>query len=129
MAGGSYWNPIDVGQNWDNAEELLTILDALEEDPNVDIVVVQLGVDIILGQGRRGGQYSNLILDNLFTFKAKSARPLLVITPQGERDAEAGEARKTLAEKGIPSFPTFERAAKAISKAVGYYRWHAAFKN
>ena len=39
-------------------------------------------------------------------------------------EAERRRLRRYYQERGIPVYPTVERAMKALGRAIAYYRWH-----
>jgi len=47
---------------------------------------------------------------------------LLTVLISAYAENEAIKARKKLVEKGITSFPSFEKGAEALKKAVAYYK-------
>ncbi|MDO8794309.1 MAG: CoA-binding protein [Vicinamibacterales bacterium] len=122
LVGASFGNPIDMGAN---RAEIDAIMDALAEDANVDCLVMQIrpaqeGSD---DDARRlEAQLAALARCRGRTGKAIAAI-LYSPTPLDDGAAMAAlDAR--LREIGIPAFPTYERAASAIRKVIGYYRFH-----
>lgn len=119
--GASYMNPMDVGGM--NRAQLQTIMDILIEDPRIDLVVGQL-----TPSSMRNNRFQNAGMETLLTVlartKEKASKPLacMLITPdpygQGQ---ELFDLDKRLQEADVPSFPSYERAARALSRMVGYY--------
>jgi acyl-CoA synthetase (NDP forming) len=121
LVGASFRNPIDMGSN---RAEIDTIMDILENDPVIDVVVMQLSV--ASGRSRAGAEAQ---LEALIKFKENSAKPIVAIpysmTPHEEAEA-LKEFEAQLFASGIPAFPTYDRAAKALKNVVDYYRFHTA---
>jgi hypothetical protein len=46
----------------------------------------------------------------------------MIVISSGQLEVEALGIRKKLIDKGVPSFPNFERAAKALRTVTEYYR-------
>jgi acyl-CoA synthetase (NDP forming) len=46
----------------------------------------------------------------------------MVVVSSGQLEAEALEIRNRLIDKGVPSFPDFERAAGALKRVTEYYK-------
>ena len=123
VVGASFGNPIDMGSN---RSEIDTIIDALSSDANVDCLVMQL-------RPASGDPDDNrrleVQIEALARAKESSRKPVAAIVyssaPLEEGPAIAAvDAR--LREIGIPSFPTYERAATAIAKVSAYYRFREA---
>ena len=62
-------------------------------------------------------------LENAGRLVREAGAEAVKVEGAGRRAIEAIEAKKKLVERGIPSFPSFERGAKALKKLVEYYRF------
>ena len=116
LIGASYRNPIDVGGF--NREEIETILDTLINDPNVDCMVSRLGI--------RGGAQSDQI-GNLVQVRDRSSKPVIavLISDAPLREGEQlQEVEQELREARIPTFFSYDSAARAIKRVVDYHRFH-----
>ncbi len=120
LVGASFRNPIDMGSN---RTEINAIMDILNADPVIDVVAMQLSVT---SQRRR-----NILqapLEALLRFKKNSSKPAVAI-PYSMTPHLVGKDLKKLETKlhdaGIPTFPTYERAAQAIRNVVDYYQFHS----
>ena len=121
LVGAFFRNPIDMGSN---RTEIDTILEILEQDPVIDVIVMQMGVS----SWQRTRSMGEAQLEALLRFKEKSGKPVVAIphstTPY--RDSETlKEVEEKLLEAGVPTFPTYEQAARAIKNAVDYHRFHS----
>jgi len=122
--GGSYQNPLDILSTFHlSAKTLLRILDILDDDANVDSVILDLSIGLLHRRIQQNPQFANPLLDTLSNFKNKSTKPLLVILNAVHQETLAIELRNGLVWRGVPSFPSYERAANALKKAVEYYRF------
>jgi len=120
--GGSYLNPLDISWNMTSIENLLKILNILSRDENIDSVILELLLlDLALRWEQDPSYFDNLI-EALATFKTTCPKSFLVILTPWQMEAEAIKARTKLMERGIPSFPSFERGAKALKRVVGYHK-------
>jgi acyl-CoA synthetase (NDP forming) len=120
LVGASFNNPVDMGSN---RSEMDTILDVLTEDPGIDCLVMQVrpttgdpaDVERLEGQ-----------LTALSRIRERSGLPVAALisssTPLEDGPAVASlDAR--LRDIGVAAYPTYERAANAMRKVLGYYRF------
>ncbi len=64
------------------------------------------------------------INDVLIDFHYRHTKPLLVISPPGGIYEETRvTVEKRLLQAGIPIYPSFEHASKAVANIVGYWRF------
>lgn len=124
VIGGSYLNPLDISWNMLAAEDLVKILNIVSGDENIDSAVFELSVPFLSQIWEYYPSYLDTLLETLVDFRATCAKCFSIVLIAGQREAEALEIRRKLIEMGLPSFPTFERAAKALKKIVDYYRFH-----
>ena len=128
VIGGSFRNPLDsgytigMGQSTDNLERLLSILD---RDDNIDAVVMDTGAGLVAGQWQARPQVLERLLDSLSAFATRSAKPFLTILQPFDREAELLSIRDKFRARGIPTFPTHDRAARALHLVTTYHRFHA----
>ncbi|MBI4216930.1 MAG: CoA-binding protein [Chloroflexi bacterium] len=125
IVGGSYKNPLDVSSNFTTVELVRRILTILEADAHVDALGVELSAGFLTRRWQRDPQFAERYLAFLEELKGRSPKPLLVIGTAGHKEEAAVELREKLAERGIPAFPTFERAARALKRALDYHRSRA----
>jgi acyl-CoA synthetase (NDP forming) len=121
--GGSYRNPFDMGgtigqrgatSEHDNLREILDIVDA---DPNIDAIAVEAR-----GVGGGSPEQQMRMVNALKDLQERSAKPIVTIVHPGADEGGAAQGRQLLLENGIASFHSFERAAQALSAAIGYWR-------
>lgn len=124
VIGGSYQNPFDISWNIPSVEHLMRILNTLDEDENVEVIVLEISIFFLNLRWGLGSPFYNNLFSALAEFKEKSAKPFFVVLISGPLEDEARETRERLIQKGISSFPSFERGAKALSKVIRYYRFH-----
>ncbi|MDP6453687.1 MAG: CoA-binding protein [SAR202 cluster bacterium] len=121
VIGASYLNPVDIGgMNRDMTED---IVDILGSDPNIDIIAMQMNPS---GLARNPDQGEAQIA-SLVSARDKTQKPVITILFSSDPYGE-GQALKALdlrlQEAGIPSYPTYERAALTLNKLVGHHRFH-----
>ena len=128
VIGGSFRNPLDsghtigMGQTSHNLERLLSILD---RDPHIDAIIMDTGAGLVAGQWHAHPQTLTLLLDTLSHFAARSAKPFFVILQPFALEATLLEVREQFHARGIATFATHERAARALRLVTEYWRFHA----
>jgi acyl-CoA synthetase (NDP forming) len=123
IVGGSYRNPIDMGSNWEAGPQTREILEILEDDPQVDIIAFELSLNMLVRRLEAHSSFRTFLLDMLISHKQRTRKPFLaIVTPSYVPEAEE-ELKRLLLAEGIPSFPTFQRAAKALAGCVSYQRF------
>jgi len=120
IIGGSYKNPIDMGQNWVAGDSTETVLKILEEDRKVDSIIVELSVNFLHRRFQSDPSFEDKFFKMLFQFNKKTTKPLLAILSSSYLDDYSAKLRGRLEEGGIPSYPSFERGAKALKKYVDF---------
>lgn len=122
--GGSYNNPFDISSNFlggaDPAPVLRNMLEVMDEDRNIDCIIFEYSA----GSLRRDPARVAAAMETLGSFRERSAKPFLAIVTTGSEEELEMEMRHRLIARNIASYPTFERAAKALRKLVDYYRVH-----
>ncbi len=121
IVGGSYQNPLDMAGtiqgSMDTLDRILRIIDA---DPNIDAMAMELSAMFAARQWKRMPESLDKTIDTLATHMARSAKPFLAILhPAHEAEYVASIAPK-FHEKGVPLFPSFERAAAAMARVLAY---------
>jgi len=119
--GGSYRNPLDVSWHTHSVPDLVKILNIMDHDENVDAVVLELCVPFLTQLCQFDSAYLDDLLTALDDFRAKCAKCFGIVLTAGKLEEEALRIRQVLMGKRLPSFPTFERAAKALRKAAEYH--------
>ncbi len=118
--GGSYKNPIDgLGGTPQNLPAILDILDA---DPNIDAIAIQ----IMPRMARQRPEMIDTQVKAAIGLRAKSAKPVIAIisSPYTGDDAEIViDLDRRLAEGKVPAFPSMDRGAQALRKAIDYHRF------
>jgi acetate---CoA ligase (ADP-forming) len=128
VIGGSFRNPLDsghtigMGQTSDNLERLLSLL---ERDPNIDAIVMDSGAGLVAGQWQAHPKTLEGLLDTLTNFAARSAKPFLVVLQPFDREAALLQVREQFHARGLATFATHQRAARALRLATDYWRFHA----
>jgi acyl-CoA synthetase (NDP forming) len=125
IVGGSYRNPIDMGSNWEAGEQTSAILDILEDDAQIDIIAFELSLNMLFRRMEMSPSFRSFLLDMLISHRRRTRKPFVaIVTPSYVPDAEV-ELKRQLLAAGIPSFPTFQRAARALRNRVEYQRFLA----
>jgi acyl-CoA synthetase (NDP forming) len=68
--------------------------------------------------------YLDDLVSALADFKARCSKAFLVVISAGPLEEEALALRGKLIDRGVPSFPGFDRAARALATAAEYRRSH-----
>ena len=115
LIGGGYPNPIDTGNQ--NRAELKRILEILERDTNTDNI-------ILLAMARFGSpEQIQSQVDLMAEIKERSPKAVVAIVPYSipEEMQQARDLTQKFQDKGIPSFQSIERGARALKNALDYY--------
>ncbi|RLC70928.1 MAG: hypothetical protein DRI26_06160 [Chloroflexi bacterium] len=125
IIGSSYRNPLDISSNFRSLDNIIRCIDILNDDEHIDAVVLELSLVFLSRLEWLRPNFFDDLLEALTLYKARSNKPFLTILISAHAESEAIAAKRKLVEKGIPSFPSFERGAKALKKVVEYYRAHS----
>ncbi len=126
IVGGSYRNPLDSGGTigWgfapQNLQKLLTILD---DDENVDTIAIEVSAGFLARRMRENPGILDALLDTLSAHRERSRKPFIAITHAGHVEDVTAMVRSRLLERNIPPFASFEAGAKALRRAIGYWRF------
>jgi acyl-CoA synthetase (NDP forming) len=125
VVGGSYRNPIDMGSNWEAGEQISDILEILEADQQVDIIAFELSLNLLFRRMETNPAFRAGLMEMLMAHRRRTHKPFLaIVTPSYVPEAEE-ELQHLLLAESIPSFPTFQRAAKALQSCIHYQRFLA----
>ena len=122
IIGSSYRNPLDISSNLRSMDNIIRCIDILNDDERIDAVVLELSLVFLTRLGWLIPNFFDSLIDALTRYKERVSKPFLTILISAHAESEAIEAKKKLVERGIPSFPSFERGAKALKKVAEYYR-------
>lgn len=115
LIGGSCRNPVDTGNQ--NRKEMRRIMGILERDANTDNLVLMATYRF------SDAKQIESNIDMMSDIRKRSPKPTLAIvtfsTPNEMREARV--ATRKFQEVGVPAFPTMERSAFALRKALDYY--------
>ena len=120
LVGASFRNPIDMGSNRTELEQIFGILD---RDEHIDAIVMQIRPR---PQDDPDRELLEELVEALARSNERSAKPHIALlhSPKPLAHAEAmREIATTLAAQGIASFDTYDRGARALAAARA---WHAS---
>ena len=123
--GASYRNPLDVSLNFPHLDRIVKSLDILSEDENIDTVVLEISVPFMKNLSWINANLFDNMIAALADFKKRCSKPFITILVSGQAEYEALDVKKKLVTQNIPSFPSFERGANALRKAVDFYQHKA----
>ncbi|MBF6598998.1 MAG: CoA-binding protein [Dehalococcoidia bacterium] len=128
IIGGSYQNPLDMGGTIGfggsaaTLEKLFAILDA---DPNIDGVAMEMASGFLARRWQADPSALDGLLDALVGHQQRSAKPFVtILQPQHVEDIVA-QARRRMQDRGLAVFASFDRAARALARAIAYWRFRA----
>ena len=115
-------NPVDVSQAPNRDPMALSqAIELVIEDPVIEAMIVQEDLDTFLSYS------SSAELERINDFFVRLGRahskPLIIVLPPGSAEAERLSLEQRLLQASIPTFPTMERAARAIA-AISKYNSH-----
>ncbi len=125
IIGGSYRNPLDMGGTigfGGAPQQLERLLSILDEDERIDAIAMELASGFMARRWQADPSSLDTLLDLLVQHRERSAKPFVTILHPGHVEDITFQARKRVTERGLPVFHSFERAARALAKAVGYWR-------
>jgi acyl-CoA synthetase (NDP forming) len=128
IVGGSYQNPLDMGGTigFGGAPgNLQRLLDILDRDPNVDAIAMEMASGFLARMWRANPASLDAMLDTLAEHRDRSPKPFVVVLQPQHVEEIVIEARKKVQERRIAVFASFERAARALRRAVDYHRFSA----
>jgi len=118
LIGGGYRNPIDTGNV--NRKEMKRIVGILERDANIDNLVLLLRTSRLWRTPEEVENDIRLVINT----RKETVKPVMVIIPffTPEEMEEASNMARKLWKKGVPTFTTFHRGARALKNTLDYYR-------
>jgi acyl-CoA synthetase (NDP forming) len=128
IIGGSYRNPLDIGGTigWGGLMgNLVRMLDILNEDEHIDAVALEMGSGFIARRWQANPKVLEEALDALTAYQERSPKPFLTIMHPGHVEGIVAELRELVTARGIASFASFERAARALHRFLDYHRFRA----
>jgi acyl-CoA synthetase (NDP forming) len=128
IIGGSYQNPLDMGGTigfGGSAGTLTKLFDILDADPNIDAIAMEMASGFLARMWRANPASLDGMLDTLAAHRDKSSKPFLVVLQPQHVEDIVREARVRVQERGLAVFASFERAARALRRAVEYRRFVA----
>jgi acyl-CoA synthetase (NDP forming) len=137
-AGTAYRNPVDIGAPIVLPAIFDGVMEAVASEEGIETIIATQAMYHVLA-GKLGPPpeqrtaFIRTLMETPRKTKEKSGKPVIIVLPIGgdeveKIDAEKGrrEIRDTYLEMKIPSFPTLERAARAVAHVVRYYEKVAA---
>ena len=96
-------------------------LDILSEDDNIDAVVLEVSVPFMQHLTWVGASLLDELVGELARFKGRCKKSFIAVVVPAHAETEALAIRDSLVSHGIPSFPSFQRGANALIKAITYW--------
>ncbi|MBH76968.1 MAG: hypothetical protein CL897_01860 [Dehalococcoidia bacterium] len=119
IIGGSFHNPLDMAGTVQGKREVLErILNILDKDKNVDGLVMEQSAMFGARQWKDNPERVSDLIDTLAKHIERSAKPFLMVMHPAHEEAFVAEVRLRFAERRIPVFASFERAASAAARAL-----------
>ena len=125
IIGGSYRNPLDAGGTIGMGflpQNLQRLLEILDEDDHVDAIAMEVGAGFLARRMRDNPSILDTLLDTLTAHKERSQKPFIAIAHPGHLEDVGSMIRQRLLERGIPPFTSFQAGARALQRAIGYWR-------
>ena len=119
-------NPLDLSLVGRDPALLGRVLQLLADLPDIDLILLNERPTFLLALISE--EELHAINDVLVSFRDSNKKPLVVISPPGGvYEKERVEVEGRLTQAGIPVYPSFERAAKAITNIIGYWGFRNRF--
>lgn len=119
--GGSYQNPIDLSRNFYSVDVLEHVLRILIQDDHIDAIALELSLHLLERRKLEGKRLRDQVLDLVACFRKECPKPFFTIITSAYLEREALDLRDELTKRGVATFPSFQRAAKAYRLAWDYY--------
>ena len=125
VVGGSLRNPLDAGSTIamgfrsDNLERLLQIL---LSDSCIDVIAMDLGAALSIDRYLEHPALAAAVVDILAAFAQHTSKPFGVIVDAPHRPVDAARLRDDLLRRGVLTFPSPQRAARALRQSIEYWR-------
>ena len=123
IIGSSYRNPLDISSNMRSLQTIIRCLDILDQDEWIDSVVLEINVGFLTRIMDFIPSFLDEMVEELTRYRARCNKAFIVILIPGPAEGMAMEVRQRLVERDIPSFPSFERGARALKKVVEYHKF------
>ncbi|MEE9556819.1 MAG: hypothetical protein V3V76_06125, partial [Candidatus Adiutricales bacterium] len=123
IAGTSVKNPLDIGGAFfrSGPDKLMTLYEILREDPNIDALIFSQRMVRFAGREVRG--IMDLIVKNTLEGMKLLKKPIFVVLGSGdslESEALHQEAQQKYNAADMATFPSFQLAARVMSKMAAY---------
>ncbi len=122
VIGGFYRNPLDISWNSSSGDLMTRILGILDADANTDFVALEMFVASVARRVKEAEKGDSSFFDAITGHAARAKKPFFTMMTPTSSEADALNLRKMLTEAGVLAFPTFQRAAIAYRKALGYWQ-------
>jgi acyl-CoA synthetase (NDP forming) len=128
IVGGSYQNPLDMGGTigfGGSALTLARLFGILDADPNIDAVAMEMASGFLARMWAANPASLDGLLDTLVAHRDASPKPFVVVLQPQHVEDVVRQARLRVQERGIAAFASFDRAARALKRAIDYHRFRA----
>ena len=106
-------------------QQTLNLFGILDADPNIDAVAMEMASGFLARAWAANPASLDGLLDTLAAHRDASPKPFVaVLQPQHVEDV-VRQARLRVQERGIAAFASFDRAARALARAIDYHRFRA----
>jgi len=120
--GASYRNPLDVSLNFPHLDRIVHSLDILSQDENIDSVVLEVSVPFMQHLTWLDASLLDELVGELARFNDRCDKPFIAVVVPAHVEAEALAIKDKLVSHDIPCFPSFQRGANALMKAIAYWK-------
>ena len=108
-----------------SAETLRKLFDILDADPNVDAIAMEMATSFLSRVWAANPASLDTLLDTLTAHRDRSSKPFVVILQPQHVEDLVHQARLRVQERGLAAFASFDRAARALRRAIEYHRFKA----
>jgi len=108
-----------------DADNLKRLLEVLHDDPGIDLIALDLGGSMSLDRWNDYPTKVQPVFDLLAAFAARSHKPFAVVLEAPHRPVEVAQRCDELRRSGVLTFASPQRAARALRRAVEYWRFRA----
>ena len=123
VAGSIAGNPLDLWETFVNGDRLCDLLDVAYHDPHIHMVIVDRLIPRIAFHSLEMPDPTPGIIDFIHTCDRRKPTVFTIDYDGGdlELNAKGATLRRRFCEAGIPAYPSFERAIRALAHFQRYH--------
>ncbi|MEE8347883.1 MAG: hypothetical protein V3S20_11085, partial [Dehalococcoidia bacterium] len=86
-------------------------------------IAMEVGAGFLARRMRENPGILDALLDALSAHRERSQKPFITIAHPGHMEDVSADIRARLLERNVPPFASFQAGARALRRAIGYWRF------